>query len=165
MAKIKNVTRSSCNWIEISLHSAAVMSQARPAFIKRNTPVKADHICTSFFHRGKECGGVGPEVNDGDARGFHLANQFRRPRQNVAAVILDRKAAHPTIEDLDCVSSGADLLDRVLRGYSHQLCEEFVPCALARIHQLLCIEVVPRAPAFNHVTRKSKRRTAKSDDG
>ena len=60
----------------------------------------------------------------------------------MTAIVLNRKAAHPTIENLDYVSAGTDLLNCILRGYCHNLREEFVPCAVTRIHHLLCIDVM-----------------------
>ena len=161
MAKIENVTRPpGCEiehvlcmlphlfpvgeqhgWIQIPLHSTR-MPDPFPTFIKRNAPIKAYYIRTYFFYCGKECGGIGSEVNDRHTSGLHFANQFCRSRQNMTAIVLNRKAALPTIENLDNVGAGADLLNCILRGYCHNFREEFVPRAVTRIHHLLCIDVV-----------------------
>src|SRR5580704_19216702 len=88
--------RKKQNGIEIALHGTAVFEVA-PAFIERDAPVEADDIGPSFIHRRQQGSTVGAEINDGRTL-LQPPDEDRDGRQDVTAIVLNAKAADPTVE-------------------------------------------------------------------
>ena len=155
--------------IEVALYGAFV-AERLPAGVKRDAPVEANDFGSGLLHRGKKGRAVGAEIDDGHS-GLFLADLLQafdevgHVRQSVAAVVFDAQAAHPAVENLDGVGSGAHLLGGILGGHGDQLLHQFVPGGGLGVHHFFGVDVVAGASAFDHVAGEGEGRAAESDDG
>ena len=83
--------------------------------------------------------------------------------QNVVPVILYAEASYPAIEDLNGVCACLNLISRIGRSHGYQLLHQRVPVFRAVVHHLLCMNVIARASALNHVAGQGKRSSTESD--
>src|SRR5271166_1247074 len=101
--------------IEVSLYGVLV-PDSLPSLVKRHPPIQPDDLRASLRHGRQQRGAVGAEVDDRNAGLFlQSIHQSRSGLQRISTIVLNAQAPHPTVEDLDYVSSVAHLLGRVLR--------------------------------------------------
>jgi carboxymethylenebutenolidase len=152
------------NGIEIALHRA-LMTEASPAIVERDTPVEPDHVGSSLFHGGQERGAVGAEINDGRASFLQLPHHAGDVGEHVAAIVFHAEASDPTVENLNHVGAGAHLLGGVGRGDDNQFAHQRLPVGGRVVHHFLGVDVVARASAFDHVAGEGERSATKADHG
>ena len=95
---------------------------------------------------------------------MHAAHQPLARRKSVIAIIRQRERTHPAIEDLYDIRSSLHLLAAVFREHDHDFIQQTAPSQRISIHQLLCLDVIPRSAALNHVAGQCVRRAAEADD-
>ena len=100
-------------------------------------------------------------MNDRNVRS-DSGDEGLRMRQNKLAIVFRRKAADPTVKNLDRLDAGGDLGIDVLGYPADQARHQFIPSARVAIHERFCVQVVSRAATFNNVTGQCKRRAGKA---
>jgi len=141
------------------------MFEIAPATVERDAPVEADDLGSGLVHRGKQRGAIGAKINNWRAGFLQTLNQAADVRQNVAAIIFYAQAADPAVKNLDDIGSGTHLRGGIFGGNVDQLAHQLIPVSGRVVHHLLGVEIMTRAAAFDHVTRKSEGRSAETDDG
>jgi len=149
--------------IEVSLNRP-VGTDALPRDVEGNAPVHADDVAARAREVGEEHGGVGPEMDHGDAR---RAGQLERPLtvgKHVRRIVRRRQAADPAVEQLQRPRAGARLGGEVgadqLREPQHQL----VPGSGLGVHEPLGQGEAARRAAFDGVAREREGRAGEADE-
>jgi len=104
------------------------------------------------------------QINNWRAGFLQTLNQAADVRQNVAAIIFYAQAADPAVKNLDDIGSGTHLRGGIFGGNVDSLrissSSKWASCTY-----LLGVEIMTRAAAFDHVTRKSEGRSAETMTG
>src|SRR5437763_1856075 len=139
-------------------------TDALPRDVEGNAPVHPDDVAARAREVGEEHGGVGPEMDHGDAR---RAGQLERPLtvgKHVRRIIRRRQAADPAVEQLQCPRAGARLGGEVgadqLRDPQHQL----VPGSGLGVHEPLGQGEAARRAALDGIARERERRAGEADE-
>src|SRR4249920_3487478 len=94
--------------VEISLYRY-VMSHHRPGLIEMDAPVDSDDIAARCSHLTQHRRGPRAEMNHRHALPFQSLENQLDMRQHIFDIVADREAAHPTVEQLNCLRPGLDL--------------------------------------------------------
>src|SRR4051812_31399910 len=107
------------NRVEVALNGATKV-HAAPSVVQRDAPVDTDYLCARLFLGRQQRGTVRAEIDYRHLRFLEVLYQFCRPWKNVATIVVNTEASHPTIKYLKCIGPRSHLFGRILRGYSHQ---------------------------------------------
>ena len=98
--------------VEVSLNGD-IVSEAFPGCGQVHSPIEAYDVASCLLDGFEEDGRIGTEMDDWDAR-LDRVDQFLHVRHNEGAIVGVAEAAHPAVENLDCLNACVDLAVEVI---------------------------------------------------
>jgi len=147
--------------VEVAL-DRHVMADQVPAVGQIYPPVQALDLPAGLTLQRIQLGVARQEVDHRQPLGQAL-DQPLRMRQDMASIVLGRKAPGPAVEDLYHLATGLGLRREVPRECRHQAVHQCLPGTGVVVHDRLGVLVVPRSPSLDRVTRQGKRSPGEPD--